>query len=59
MSRRSVPHALWRPGAILVALLFLAAVAPLRAQVRLTVDPMMTRGPEGALVTIVEFSDYQ
>jgi protein-disulfide isomerase len=28
-------------------------------QVNLTVDPAMTRGPAGAPVTIVEFSDYQ
>ena len=25
----------------------------------ITVDPMMTKGPEAAAVTIVEFSDYQ
>ena len=30
-----------------------------RAQVDLTVDPSMTKGAAGALVTIVEFSDYQ
>ena len=29
------------------------------AQDRLSVDAQMTRGPETAAVTIVEFSDYQ
>jgi hypothetical protein len=30
-----------------------------RAQVDLTLEPAMTKGPAGAKVTIVEFSDYQ
>jgi len=30
-----------------------------RAQVNLSVEPTMTRGPATAKVTIVEFSDYQ
>jgi protein-disulfide isomerase len=30
-----------------------------RAQVELSVEPTMTRGALNALVTIVEFSDYQ
>jgi protein-disulfide isomerase len=29
------------------------------AQVHLTVEPFMTKGPATAPVTIVEFSDYQ
>jgi hypothetical protein len=28
-------------------------------QVNLTADPAMTKGPAGAPVTIVEFSDFQ
>ena len=39
--------ALWTPGCY-------AQSAP-----ALTVNPAMTRGPAGAPVTIVEFSDYQ
>ena len=33
--------------------------APVGAQVDLTVVPTMTRGPEGAPVTIVEFLDFE
>jgi hypothetical protein len=40
-------------------LLLAVTVAPLRAQVRLSLDPVMTRGPADAPVTIVEFTDYQ
>ena len=40
----------------LVALLLTARG---RAQVNLTMDPAMTKGPATAAVTIVEFSDYQ
>ncbi|MGH7391231.1 MAG: hypothetical protein ACREM3_17495 [Candidatus Rokuibacteriota bacterium] len=36
-----------------------ALAAPLAAQVDLSVDPAMTRGPAQAPVVIVEFSDYQ
>jgi hypothetical protein len=30
-----------------------------RAQVQVTLEPSMTKGPAAAPVTIVEFSDYQ
>jgi protein-disulfide isomerase len=42
-------------------LLLLAAPGPGRAadDLRLTVEPAMTKGAPGAPVTIVEFSDYQ
>jgi hypothetical protein len=36
-----------------------SAPAPVIAQVDLSVAPAMTRGPEGARVTIVEFLDYE
>jgi hypothetical protein len=29
------------------------------APIRITIEPMMTKGPASAPVTIVEFSDYQ
>jgi hypothetical protein len=29
------------------------------APIRITVEPAMTKGPAGAPVTIIEFSDYQ
>lgn len=36
-----------------------SAPAPVVAQVDLNVVPAMTRGPEGAPVTIVEFLDFE
>ena len=36
-----------------------ALCAPAVAQVEVTVNPAMTRGPERAPVTIVEFSDFE
>ena len=46
--------------AVLSLLLVFAPGAPgARAQVEITVDPSMVKGPAGAPVTIVEFSDYQ
>jgi hypothetical protein len=50
---------------ILLVVLVVAAGAALllvprpRAQVQLTLEPSMTKGPASAPVTIVEFSDYQ
>jgi len=45
---------------LLVSLLLAAgAVAPAAAQVELTVTPAMTKGPENAPLTIVEFSDFE
>ena len=48
---------------VFVLLAVIALVTPgtrrARADVDLTVHPAMTRGPAGAPVTIVEFSDYQ
>jgi len=44
--------------ALLLGLLALVA-APAAAQVELSVDPAMVRGPADAPVKIVEFTDYQ
>lgn len=51
MRRRLVP--------LMSLLLVAGAAAPAPAQVDLTVNPAMTRGPEGAPVTIVEFMDFE
>jgi hypothetical protein len=45
--------------AVAVALLPLVGAARAAAQVELTVVPAMTRGPERAPVTIVEFTDFE
>ena len=45
---------------LLVSLLLAAGtVVPATAQVDLTVTPAMTRGPERAPLTIVEFFDFE
>ena len=44
---------------LLLAVGFGAPASPVVAQVDLTVVPAMTRGPEAARVTIVEFLDYE
>jgi hypothetical protein len=53
-------------AAVLVALVAVTSlafdwtrVARARAQVDITIEPSMTKGPAGAPVTIIEFSDYQ
>ena len=45
----------------LLGLLALVALSPPRglAQIEITWSPSMVKGPSGAPVTIVEFSDYQ
>lgn len=73
VSSRSVRARAFRPRCraavyYIVVLVGLAGAAPLlpglgwapaAAQVELTIDPAMVRGPADAPVTIVEFSDYQ
>jgi hypothetical protein len=44
-------------GAALALTLWASACAGQSASI--TIDPVMTRGPEDAPVTIIEFSDYQ
>ena len=47
-------------GGLLVSLLLAAGLStPVAGQVELTVTPAMTRGPEGAPLTIVEFVDFE
>ena len=48
-------------GVTLSLLTLIVAVFPARAfaQVELTWSPSMVKGPSGAPVTIIEFSDYQ
>ena len=49
-----------RGVATLLPLLLVAGLSgPVAAQVELTVAPAMTRGPEHAPVTIVEFVDFE
>jgi hypothetical protein len=45
--------------ATLALALVLSIVPSTRAEVQVSVEPSMTRGPVGAPVTILEFSDYQ
>jgi hypothetical protein len=47
----------FRASALL--LLVLATGARIHAQVEITFDPAMVKGPRDAPVTIIEFSDYQ
>ncbi len=58
VNRTLRPSASRRVYTILAGLLLLGA-APAAAQVRISVDPAMTRGAAKARVTIIEFSDYQ
>ena len=44
---------------LLVSLLLATGSATAAAQLDLTVTPAMTRGPEGAPLTIVEFFDFE
>ena len=44
---------------ILVLLSLGPGASRAQAPVELTVDPSMVKGPTGAPVTIIEFSDYQ
>jgi len=47
-------------GALACLLALVALAAPrVLAQVEITWSPTMVKGPSGAPVTIVEFSDYQ
>jgi hypothetical protein len=45
--------------ALVSLLLVTASATPAPAQIDLTIGPGMTRGPERAPVTIVEFTDFE
>lgn len=49
----------WRVYTIALVAVALLSSAAARAQVELTIEPAMVRGPQTARVTILEFSDYQ
>lgn len=49
----------WGPASLVPLLLAVGAVARAAAQVDVTADPAMTRGPAHASVTIVEFFDFE
>ena len=55
------PRVYYRSFVVVLSLLVVAALGASRTdgQVELTVHPSMVKGPAGAPVTIVEFSDYQ
>jgi hypothetical protein len=59
-ARRSarVYYRWFRAAALLLVALALSA-ARTHAQVEITIDPTMVKGPRDAAVTIIEFSDYQ
>ena len=44
---------------IVAASILACALTATAAPIRLTIEPIMTKGPATAPVTIVEFSDYQ
>jgi hypothetical protein len=46
-------------GLIGALALFTTITVSASAQIDVSADPMMTKGPAAAPVTIVEFSDYQ
>ncbi len=57
LARRVYTRRLW--SATLLALIVSLGGVPARAQVNLSVDPAMTKGPPNAPVVMIEFSDYQ
>jgi len=49
----------WFRASALLLLALATGVARAHAQVEITFDPAMIKGPRDAPVTIIEFSDYQ
>jgi hypothetical protein len=58
--RPSVPRGVYTIFALVGLVVVAASIAlPTPAQTQLTINPAMSKGPAGAPVTILEFSDYQ
>jgi hypothetical protein len=59
-ARRSarVYYRWFRAAALLLMVISLSA-ARAYAQIEISINPMMVKGPRDAAVTIIEFSDYQ
>ena len=49
----------WLRAAALLLVGLGAGAARTHAQVEISINPMMVKGPRDAAVTIIEFSDYQ
>ena len=49
----------WLRAAALVLMAIALGAPAAHAQVEITMNPMMVKGPRDAAVTIIEFSDYQ
>ena len=49
----------WFCAAALLLMMVALSAARAYAQVEISIDPMMVKGPRDAAVTIIEFSDYQ
>ena len=52
-------YAGWLQMAALLLVVLTLSAARTHAQVEISVDPAMVKGPRDAAVTIIEFSDYQ
>ena len=49
----------WFRAAALLLMVTAPSAARVYAQVEISINPMMVKGPRDAAVTIIEFSDYQ
>jgi hypothetical protein len=59
-ARRSARvYSRWFRAAALLLMVVAPSAARAYAQVEISINPMMVKGPRDAAVTIIEFSDYQ
>jgi hypothetical protein len=59
-ARRSArEYTRWFHAATFLLVGLALGAARTHAQVEISIDPMMVKGPRDAAVTIIEFSDYQ